>query len=303
MDAWWATLIIIIISSLAHLVLARRRRQASVTEYGGKVALVTGGAAGIGLEVCKRLVQLGINVVVWDIDQQALIGAVKQLSELDGGGSVYGMRCDVSSRHAVREGAARVRKEVGVVAILVNNAGCFARRRLWDLETTDVERSLAVNVMAHFWTCLEFVPDMIARRPERAHIVTVSSNMAYVPSVGLADYCASKAALVGFHECMRLELRRDGIDWVGSSLVCPYHVDTGLFQGAELNLQWLLPSLAPGDVAEAIVEAVLARRETVSLPWWLRVLPAVRALPAWFSDPVLEGLGGRYGMAALMRAR
>lgn len=132
--------------------------------------------------------------------------------------------------------------------------------------------------------------------------MTVASAMAYIPSVALAEYAASKAALVAYHECLRMELRRDGAaDHVHLALVCPHHTDTSLFAGARLGAQWLVPTLQQDTVAAAIVGAIVERRSTVMVPELFAVLPAVRLLPAFFTDPILEVLGGRHGMDGILK--
>lgn len=122
--------------------------------------------------------------------------------------------------------------QLGAVDIVINNAGVVNGRMFLDAEDEHLERTMKVNIMAHMWMLKAYLPAMLARNS--GYIVTVASTMGYAPAVGLSDYCASKHAAVGFHESIRLELRRLN-SAVRTLLVCPYATSTGMFEGIQVS--------------------------------------------------------------------
>jgi all-trans-retinol dehydrogenase (NAD+) len=133
-----------------------------------------------------------------------------------------------------------------------------------------------VNTFAHFWTIQEFLPMML--KQNQGHIITIASTMGLVGSAGLSDYCASKHAVVGMTEALRMglfypsccccscpycscsssslsELHRLGKKGVWTSLICPNAINTGMFEGISVRLAWLVPFLSEEEVANAVIRA------------------------------------------------
>lgn len=98
-----------------------------------------------------------------------------------------------------------------------------------------------INTTAHHWTVRETLPDMLAEN--RGHIVTIASIAGWVGVRGLADYCASKFGAVGFDESLRFELRAKKSN-VKTTCICPYFINTGMFDGAKSRFPLLLPILS-----------------------------------------------------------
>ncbi len=202
-----------LVSSCLPLSAAKRRAALQ-----GRVILVTGGGSGIGAATCRRLARFGAVVVIWDVrikDAQAVALAIAAH-----GGRAHAWQVDVTDRRAVHTAAAAMRKELRAdVFGIVNNAGIVSGAKLLDLHPEQIERTMKVNVLAHFWTLQEFLPAMLrgacspplgvecACDSQRAgHVVTVASTMSFSGASGLTDYVASKHAVWGMHECLRLEL-------------------------------------------------------------------------------------------------
>ena len=176
----------------------------------GRVVLVTGGASGIGAETCLQLARAGAIVAVWDVQLGPAQALVRRIAAE--GGTAHAWAVDVSDRDAVRRAAAALRRKLGTdVFALVNNAGIVSGARLLELRPEQIERTMGVNVLAHFWTLQEFLPAMLGsvadgQQQQGGHIVTVASTMSFSAASGLSDYVASKHAVWGMHECLRLEL-------------------------------------------------------------------------------------------------
>lgn len=242
-----------------------------MTDLRGATVLVTGAASGIGALVAGQCVARGARVIGWDVADIALDG-------------VESVRCDLSSRAQIEQAAAAT----GAIDVLVNNAGVVSGRLLVELTAEQIERTFAVNALAPIWTTRAFLPGMLERR--RGHVVNVSSAAAIAATSRLSDYAASKWALAGFDEALRLELARMGSP-VRTTIVCPFYVNTGLFAGVKTRVPWLLPILEPDDVARRIVAAIETNQRRVVMPWFVRTAYVARALPIGVFDQLMRVFG------------
>ncbi|NXN21833.1 RDHE2 dehydrogenase, partial [Nycticryphes semicollaris] len=157
-----------------------------------------------------------------------------------------------------------VKKEVGDVSILINNAGIVTGKRFMDSPDSLMEKSMEVNIMAHFWTYKAFLPAMIASN--HGHLVSIASAAGLIGASRLADYCASKFAAVGFAETVDSEMRVMGKTGIKTTIVCPYFINTGMFDGCRSKWPRVLPSLEPEYVAEKIMTAVRRDQEILIIP-------------------------------------
>lgn len=248
--------------------------------------LVTGGSRGIGRLVAGLLADRGAHVVIWSRDADRLEEAVRAIRER--GGSAEAQICDVSDRTAVYAAAKELEARGGPVDVLVNNAGVVSGRPLMELGDDEIERTMRINALAHFWTTKALLPSMLAR--DAGHLVTVSSAAGLVGVAGLTDYCASKFAAFGFHEALRMELRKVRSK-IKTTIVCPYYIDTGMFEGVRTRFSPLLPILAPERVALAIVHAIERNRPRVLMPPIVFTVPLFRILPVGAMDASADLLG------------
>ena len=104
----------------------------------------------------------------------------------------------------------------------------------------EAETTLKVNTLSHIYTTKEFLPNMI--KNNKGHIVTITSSSGLVGVPGLADYWASKFALVGYEEALRLEIKKQGFN-IQTTWVWPTIINTGMFDGAGPKYDWLMPPL------------------------------------------------------------
>ncbi|NXS29967.1 RDHE2 dehydrogenase, partial [Pomatostomus ruficeps] len=253
-----------LLESLVFLVVPRRKKNVS-----GEIVLITGAGSGIGRLLTVKFASLGATVVLWDINQEGLNYTVR-LARENGAGRVHSYICDCSKRQDVYRVADQVKKEVGDVSILINNAGIVIGKRFLDSPDSLVEKTMQVNTMAHFWTYKAFLPAMIAAN--HGHLVSIASSAGLCGVNNLSDYCASKFAAVGFAESIDMEMRTLRKTGVKTTIVCPYVINTGMFDGVKTKWPRLLPILDPEYVAERIMTAVRQNQEILLIPRIIYIL-------------------------------
>ncbi|XP_036452268.1 epidermal retinol dehydrogenase 2 [Colossoma macropomum] len=236
------------------LVPARRKSVA------GETVLLSGAGSGLGRLMALEFARLGARLVLWDIDEEGNKETARLIKE-EYGTRAHTYTCDCSKREEVYKVADQVKREVGDVTILVNNAGIVTGKKFLQSPDALLQKTMEVNSMAHFWMYKAFLPAMIAGN--HGHLVSIASSAGLVGVSGLADYCASKFAAVGFAESVGLELLAAGCDGVKTTIVCPFFINTGMFDGANTKWPRLMPILDPEYVCRKIVDAV--RRDQVLL--------------------------------------
>lgn len=182
-----------------------------------KVALVTGGAAGIGGGIAERFVEAGAAVVVFDINGE---GARAHASRLRDKGQAFAIEGDVAREEAAREAVEQAVAQFGSLDVLVNNAGIEVSGPITTMKGEAWERQLAVNLKGAFNFCKYAIPRMQGRG---GVIINISSVRAFVSYPGGVAYDSSKAALIAFTRALALEHGKDGIR---VNAICPGYVDT-----------------------------------------------------------------------------
>ena len=250
----------------------------------GKTVLVTGAAMGLGKLFARTAVtEDAAAVVLWDINESALKDTAAELEAL--GGTVHTYVVDVSSSTAVTKAANLVRKEVGDVQILVNNAGIVrGNGYFWENKLRDVEQTMLINSLAPMFVAHEFLPAMVESGDE-CRIINLASSAGLNAVPRMAAYAGSKWAAVGWSDSVRLELEQAGHKHVRVTTVCPTYINTGMFDGAKGI--FLTPMLEQEEVVADSWKAMLRGTPFVIVPWTSRlnkvvsgVLP-VRARDVW----------------------
>lgn len=240
----------------------------------GELALVTGGGGGLGRLISLRLSKLGVDIVIWDIKQEGIDETVEMIRA--NGGTCVGYKVDISKKEEVYKAADAIRRDVGDITMLVNNAGVVSGRALLDTPDELIERSFNVNVLAHFWTTKTFLPAMLEK--DHGHIVTIASLAGHVGIAKLVDYCSSKFAAVGFDEALRLELELLGSN-VQTSCICPYFIQsTGMFD--DVNSRWV-PTLTSEDVVDRTIYAIQYKQKLAIIPRYLQLMLCVKWIFPW----------------------
>jgi len=193
-----------------------------------KVAVVTGGASGIGAEICRRLAKDGVDIAIWDINEQAMEQVAADVRSL--GQRAVTSKVDVSNRDVVNAAAAKARQELGPVNIVVNSAGIHATSPLLEMTDADWDRVMTINLKGTFICTQVLVTDMIDAKWGR--IINISSSSAQTGSPNMAHYAASKGGVIGMTKALAVELGPLGIT---VNNVPPGSVDTPMLRNLEAN--------------------------------------------------------------------
>ena len=204
-----------------------------------RVAVITGGAGGIGMALAEAFAARGARLVLADIDEARLASAVRSLS--DAGARVIAVPTDVTRRESVDALAESTFKHYGSAHIICNNAGIAVLGPMLTATPADWELTFDINFWGVVHGVQSFVPRLI-EQGEGGHIVNTASMAGLVGMAWLGVYCASKFAVVGLTESLARELRGEKI---GVSLLCPMIVDTQINQ----NTQRLLDTAPRGPTA------------------------------------------------------
>lgn len=269
-------------------------------DVSGEIVLITGSGSGIGRLMALEFASLDVSLVLWDINVDGLKETAEQVKE-KGASRVHYYQCDCSDREAVYRVADQVKSEIGDVTILINNAGIVSGKKFMDTPDALIEKTLRVNAMSHFWTYKAFLPAMMDKN--HGHLVSVASSAGLIGVNGLADYCASKFAAVGFAESVALELLSAGKDGIKTTIVCPFLINTGLFDGCGTKWPLLMPMLEPDYVAKRIVSAILTDQVFVLLPRSLYFLMALKGIIPYKQSVILGMYFGAFNFMDAFKGR
>lgn len=253
-----------------------------------KTVLITGGAAGIGKIMGELCLQEGAKeLIIWDVDNKAM-GTVAE--DLTGKGYlVHTYHVDVSKLEEVTAAAAAVKQNQGAIDILFNNAGVIIGKQFHEHTHRDIDFTMRINTEALMHITLEFLPDMIRRGS--GHIVNIASAAGMTPNPNMAVYVASKWAVIGWSESLRLELEALANE-LRVTTVTPFYINTGMFDGVRSPI---VPILHPHKAARKIINGVKQNKIFVRMPGIVYLLPFVKGiLPQRWADTVIGKWFGIY---------
>ena len=257
-----------------------------MADFTNKRVLITGAASGIGRMMAEQLAAQGAHLILWDVNEAGLNAVRDELAAHPGGVAVYA--CDLTDREAIYATARRVLDEHGPIHTLINNAGIISGKPLLEIPDEHIERTFSVNTLALFWTTRAFLPGMIEQGS--GHVVTIASAGGIVGTARMTDYCASKSAAIGFDESLRLECKRLGLP-IHTTVVCPFYISTGMFEGVKTRFAWLLPILKPEYVVRRIIGAIRKKKRRLIMPRFVYVVYPSRLLPVDALDGLLKFFG------------
>ncbi|NXT85911.1 RDHE2 dehydrogenase, partial [Zapornia atra] len=237
--------------------------------FAGEIVLITGSANGIGRQIALKFAPLGATLVLWDIDDEGN-KETSRLARKNGANCVFAYHCDCSNREEVYEQADKVRKEVGDVTILINNAGILLGKKFCDIPDADFEKTLRVNFFSQVWTCKAFLPAMIACN--RGHLVSTASAAGLLGVHRMSDYSGSKFAVIGMMEAIDSELYHTGKHGIKTTIICPYFINTALAKGFQTHNHLFLPVYDAEYVARKIMDAIQKEKFYLIMPLTLYLI-------------------------------
>ena len=259
-----------------------------------KVVLITGGCAGIGRALAVRFAQAGARLVLLDLDQAALDSLAQHLAEHHNA-EVLALRCDIAEAAAVRAAVALAVERFGGIDVLVNNAGVTHRSAFAETDLAVFERIMAVNYFGALHCTQAALPSILARRGQ---IIVMSSLSGFAPMLNRSAYNASKHALHGRFDTLRMELASSGVNVM---LVCPGFTATDIRKHALVGDGSVISQPIPfvgkvssaQDTAEAIFQAAVRRKRLLvhsNVNWLARLL--ARLAPRLFERVLVPRLSG-----------
>jgi short-subunit dehydrogenase len=262
----------------------------------GSRILITGAAMGMGRLYAERAVAEGAALVLlWDLNKTQLAATVTELTaSADATQQVVGTTIDISDAKAVEKACADVIKKHGGVDVIINNAGVVTGALFVDHEPErGIDLTMRVNAIAPMLITRAFLPGMIAGGAD-ARVVNISSASAFVSNPRMSVYAASKWAMLGWSDTIRLELEQMKVRNVKVLTVCPSYISTGMFAGAKGPL--LMPIMKPGYVVWRVwTEMIRGKKNLLILPPMARVSTLVKGiLPQGAYDWVADKIFGVY---------
>jgi len=230
-----------------------------IDNFKGKTAVLTGAGSGFGLECARIGAKLGMNLVLVDVQQDALDAAAAEAQAA--GAQVLARKVDVSNAAQMEQLAADVQQRFGAPHLVFNNAGVGAGGLLWENSVKDWEWVLGVNLMGVVHGVRLFTPMMLAAAKAdpsfRGHIVNTASMAGLLAPPNMGIYNVSKHAVVSLSETLYQDLSLV-TDQIGASVLCPYFVATGI-NASERNRPDALADAAKPTQSQLIGQAMISK--------------------------------------------
>lgn len=279
----------------------------------GACVLITGAASGIGRALALRCAELGAReLVLWDLCATALATVEVELEELRDAQRVQGEHSmqdhqplsvrtsalDVSNAERV-EAAAKTLAGQAPPDILINCAGITTGDYFHELTAEDIQRTIGVNVTGSMLVTRAFLSRMIKRGT--GHVVNIGSASSYIGVPRLSVYAASKWAVLGWSESLRIEMNELGVP-ITVTAILPSFINTGMFDGVKAPR--LVPLLSTKDITEKILWSIEKKKTIVRAPIMVRAVPLLKVLlPQGLFDRVAGQLLGVYRAMDQFRGR
>ncbi|WP_026997751.1 SDR family oxidoreductase [Flectobacillus major] len=225
----------------------------------GKIALVTGGANGIGKIMTRLLLERKAIVIIWDMNQEKID---ETLAEFSAKGTIWGYKVDVSDILQIHQAARKVKQQVGLVDVLINNAGIVVGKFFHEHNPNDILKTMEINANAPMLITNEFLEDMMLQNS--GHICNIASSGGLISNPKMSVYAASKWSVIGWSDSLRLEMQQLDKN-VKVTTIMPYYINTGMFDGVQSSI----PILEPEAAALTIIKAIEKDKIMVTIPGYI----------------------------------
>jgi len=251
-------------------------------DFTDKVVLITGASSGIGRASAIQFAKKGANIILVSRNIEKLDQVAKDLKKFNV--STFVCACDVSDKSQVKKMSETVLQKYGTIDILVNNAGFAIYGSISKLTIEEIESQMETNYFGMIYCIKNFLPSMIKKKS--GHIVNVASVAGSFGLPGIASYCATKFAMLGFSEGLKHELKGTGI---GVTVVSPIMVRTNFFdhKSFEKMPKYSPTSLSAETVAKAILRAANSPRLEIIVPSVVRIAVWINETFPYLVNPII----------------
>ncbi len=262
-----------------------------MTQIAGKRVLVTGSAQGIGLEMAIDFARAGAEIILTDVNEQALTQAREKVAAV----GICAMTCkmDVTDRDQIQAAKVAIHQACGPIDVLVNNAGIVFGGAFLDVPLEKHELTYRINTLGLVAVTHCFLPDLIAS--DQGHLVNIASASGFLGLPYGACYASSKWSVIGFGESIRLELKQLKHRHVHVTTVCPSYISTGLFDGVKAPL--LTPILKPAAFAKKVTKSIQKNHAFLRTPFMVKTIPLLHGL---FPRRLVDWIQAKFGVTASM---
>jgi uncharacterized protein len=262
----------------------------SKSKFKGKVVLITGASSGIGRQTAIDFAENDAQTIILISRSKPKLEELEKILKTKFTSEIVVYPCDISKKAEVVEMGKKVFEKFGHVDILVNNAGFGLYSKIQHQSIEEIESIIFTNYLGMVYCTKLFLNSMISERS--GHIVNVASVAASFGIPGLAAYCASKYAMLGFSESLYHELHGTG---VGISVVSPIGVKTNFFSNKSFRDGDRIPSytrymLEPRTVSNAILTAARSPRLEIIVPFYVRIGVWFKHTVPYIINPIIGAL-------------
>ena len=250
--------------------------------------LITGAASGIGRRFAEMAATKGISrLVLWDRNPDTLIEVSAGICDAC---DVITHGVDVSSKESIIEHAEELIEKQIVPDAILNCAGIVVGKMFHEHSMEDIQRTIDINTTGSMWVARAFMEPMIERGS--GHVVNLASASGYIGNPRMSVYAASKWAVIGWSESLRLEMEKMDAG-IHVTSVIPSYIKTGMFDGVKAPL--LVPLLETDDMVERMFKGISQKKHKIQAPFMVRFVPLIKSvLPDNAFDWVAGNLLGVY---------
>lgn len=257
-----------------------------MSQINNATVLITGGASGIGRLMGEICLEKGAKrLIIWDMDAEKLNTTTADLKSK--GYEVVSELIDITGTTTVINFAKQILNNYGPVDILINNAGIIVGKFFEDHSHEEIDRTMQINTQSMMHVTREFLPAMLMAK--KGHIVNIASAAGLAANPQMAVYVASKWAVIGWSETLRIELESKSKD-LHVTTVTPFYISTGMFEGVKSPI---VPIVKPASAARQIIHAIEKNKIFCRMPWIVYAMPFFKGIlpQRWFDSIIGKWFG------------
>ncbi|WP_340105124.1 SDR family NAD(P)-dependent oxidoreductase [Rhodohalobacter sp. 8-1] len=239
--------------------------------FDDKTILITGAASGIGRRFAETVASRGVRkLVLWDRNPDVLDEVAAGIGDKC---QVITHGVDVSSIESVTTHAEKLKSEGVVPDLILSCAGIVVGKMFHEHSAEEIQRTLDINTTGSMWVVHAFLEEMIERGS--GHIVNLASASGYIGNPRMSVYAASKWAVIGWSESLRLEMGKLNTG-ISITSVVPSYIKTGMFEG--VKAPFLVPLLETDQIVELMIKGISKKKSKIQAPFMVRFVPFIKSL-------------------------